>query len=195
MSNHDQTREAWLHAVAKELGALFAEHDATIPSNIRISCGWPSVKGLASKHQRIGECWSETSSADGHHEIFVSPILSDATRVTGVLAHELIHATVGNKHGHKAPFKRLALAIGLEGKMTATTEGPAFIAAIEPILARVGPYPHAELRAMSNGRAKQTTRLLKVECEECGYTARVTAKWLDDVGAPHCPLHGEMQVC
>ena len=35
------------------------------------------------------------------------------------------------------------------------------------------------------------SRLIKVACMECGYTARVTRKWLD-IGAPHCPLHGEM---
>ncbi len=37
----------------------------------------------------------------------------------------------------------------------------------------------------------QTTRLLKVACEDCGYTARVTQKWID-IGLPHCPTHGEM---
>lgn len=41
---------------------------------------------------------------------------------------------------------------------------------------------------------KQTTRLLKVICKECGYPARVTKKWIDEVGAPHCPQHGQMVV-
>jgi len=36
------------------------------------------------------------------------------------------------------------------------------------------------------------SRLNKVCCETCGYTARVSRKWLD-VGAPHCPDHGAMQ--
>lgn len=38
---------------------------------------------------------------------------------------------------------------------------------------------------------KQTTRLLKVECGQCGYTVRLTRKWLD-VGPPGCPEHGPM---
>lgn len=38
---------------------------------------------------------------------------------------------------------------------------------------------------------KQTTRLLKCQCDICGYTVRVTRKWLD-IGAPHCPDHGAM---
>ncbi len=37
----------------------------------------------------------------------------------------------------------------------------------------------------------QTGRLLKACCAECGYTVRVTAKWLE-VGPPHCPAHGAM---
>jgi hypothetical protein len=40
---------------------------------------------------------------------------------------------------------------------------------------------------------KQTTRLHKVACADCGYTARVAQKWLD-IGAPHCPEHGAMKV-
>jgi hypothetical protein len=35
---------------------------------------------------------------------------------------------------------------------------------------------------------------LKAECGDCGYTVRVTRKWVDDAGAPHCPKHGAMQV-
>ena len=35
------------------------------------------------------------------------------------------------------------------------------------------------------------SRSIKVECGECGYVARVTRKWLD-LGAPHCPEHGQM---
>ena len=43
----------------------------------------------------------------------------------------------------------------------------------------------------SSAPKKQTTRLHKAECAECGYTVRVTAKWLE-VGPPHCPMHGAM---
>ena len=35
--------------------------------------------------------------------------------VDNLLAHELIHATVGLACGHKGPFRKCALAIGLEG--------------------------------------------------------------------------------
>lgn len=36
------------------------------------------------------------------------------------------------------------------------------------------------------------SRLIKVSCVDCGYVARVSAKWLDSVGEPLCPDHGAM---
>lgn len=37
------------------------------------------------------------------------------------------------------------------------------------------------------GKKKQSTRMIKASCPECGYTVRVTRKWLDTAGAPICP--------
>jgi hypothetical protein len=47
---------------------------------------------------------------------------------------------------------------------------------------------------MTNGRKKQAARLIKCECTECGYVARVARQWIDNQGTPHCPAHGEMTV-
>ncbi|MGY4832241.1 transcription elongation protein SprT [Burkholderia pyrrocinia] len=45
---------------------------------------------------------------------------------------------------------------------------------------------------LNNKPPRQSTRMHKTECTECGYTARVSAKWLK-VGAPLCPAgHGPM---
>jgi hypothetical protein len=73
--------------------------------------------------------------------------------------------------------------------MTATTEGDAFKQAVAPILEAVGPYPHAEL-CKTEGK-KQGTRLLKLRCPTCAYTVRIARKWLDEVGPPACPSHGD----
>jgi hypothetical protein len=81
------------------------------------------------------------------------------------------------------------MAIGLEGKMTATTEGESFKQGIAPILDAVGPYPHAKLS--KTARPNQGTRLLKLQCPTCPYTVRITRKWLDEVGPPDCPEHGD----
>lgn len=50
-----------------------------------------------------------------------------------------------------------------------------------------------EAEPVNNLPPKQTTRLLKAMCmaEDCGYTVRVTSKWLE-IGPPHCPIHGAM---
>lgn len=182
-------REVWLHAVADTLRQIFASHGATVPDNIRLTCGLPSVRAFSANKQSLGQCWPDANSADGHFEIMISPVLDDPMRVAGVLAHELVHATVGTQHGHKGPFAKLAKKIGLEGKMTATTEGEAFKQAVAPILESVGPYPHAELS--KTARKKQATRLIKLQCPSCPYTVRITRKWLDEVGPPACPSHGD----
>lgn len=33
----------------------------------------------------------------------------------------------------------------------------------------------------------QKTRLLKVSCKTCGYTARITQRWITKAGTPQCP--------
>lgn len=184
-------RQRWLEAGAMALRSLFAEKGFEVPAAVRVSVGWP--RGSHGKGRAIGQCWYAEGSSDNHNEIFVSPELGGETmsvRILDVLAHEFAHTVAGPKAGHKAEFKRVAVAIGLVGKMTATVAGPEFTAWAERHIATVGHYPAGTLSASS--RKKQSTRLIKCECGDCGYTVRVTRKWLDSVGAPHCPDDGEM---
>jgi hypothetical protein len=120
----------------------------------------------------------------------VVPTIVDSERVADFVAHEMIHAVVGIDKGHGPAFKRVAMAIGLEGKMTATVAGPRFKARIAPILKALGPIPHAELRegAETSGPKKQGTRMIKCWCAECDYTVRTTKKWIE-VAVPTCPVH------
>src|SRR5262249_36715988 len=128
--------------------------------------------------------------ADGTREVFISPTLADPVDVAHVVEHELIHAA--GFMGHGADFKRVAVAIGLTGKMTATVPTDAHRDELAALVADLGAYPHATLTPGEDER-KQSTRLLKVQCpaEDCGYTVRVTAKWLE-VGFPMCPCGAEM---
>lgn len=183
MPNQFDTREEWLNFITDEVRPLFKAVDAPLPKQVRMAVGFTS-NGYRSKS--IGECWSPKASADKYAEIFIKPDQDDAMRVAGILVHELCHAAVGVEHGHKAPFARVARALGLEGKMTATTESDTFRKMMAPILKKAGPLPHKRLNAMVTTKKKQATRLLKCECEECGYTVRTTKKWLE-VGAPICP--------
>jgi hypothetical protein len=44
---------------------------------------------------------------------------------------------------------------------------------LQRIVADLGVYPHAKVDP--NARKKQGTRLLKLQCSDCGWTARVSA--------------------
>jgi hypothetical protein len=160
-----------------------------LPDRVRVSVGFPHK---ARKHT-IGQCWH--SAADGVHQIFISPILDDVSGSQGVLAtllHECCHAALPSKAQHRQPFKRLATAVGLAGPATATIAGPDLLGEITRYAEQLGLYPHAAL-VPKDREGKQSTRLIKCECETCGYVARVAQKWID-VGAPHCPHHGAMSV-
>jgi hypothetical protein len=191
----------WLETATVALRRLFADKGYKVPDKVRVSMGWPSTR----KGGRIGECWYPPASADGHAEIFISPEIGVPARasearklaasisILATLAHELVHATQGAKASHGPLFKRCAVAIGLTGKMTATEAGAAFKEWAAPLIEEIGVFPAGGLTAGTGTaeRKKQSTRLLKVCCPECGYTARVTNKWICDAGTPLCPSSGD----
>lgn len=188
-------RQVWLEQATHDLRPVFAAEGYTVPANIRVSIGWP--KGSRGSKRAIGQCWDKSAVTDDHAEIFISPELGRKTagegvRILGVLAHEMAHAILGTKAGHKSAFKKCAYSIGLEGKPTATTEGEKFKAWARPWLERNGEFPGGAINTSS--KPKQTTRLIKCECGECGYIVRTTEKWLEERGAPHCGTlsHGRM---
>ena len=184
----ENNREAWLNNItALFIRPHFAKAGYIIPDNVRMGCSFTSrgaFKRKGQRSQRIGECWSASASEGGHSEIMISPTIADSTEATAILIHELIHATVGNKEGHNQVFKSCALAVGLEGKMTATKASEALKATIATWLQSVGEYPHATLNA---NLKKQSTRMFKCECVRCGYTMRISSKWLK-LATPRCPL-------
>lgn len=184
------TREEWLNAAAQAVRPLFDEQGAADYPKFRVSCGFPKGGRGA-----IGQAWTPSASGDATAELFISPKLEELVKVGSagvldVLVHELIHAVVGNEAGHKGPFRKLAKAIGLQGKMTATVTDEALANRLLELTAALGPYPHAQLSSLTV--TKQTTRMLKVQCDGCGFTCRTTRKWLDEVGTPTCACGTEM---
>lgn len=179
-------REAWLEKGIAALRPVFKAHGHDVPDNVRATCGFPSRGATSARKRTVGQCWDSAASDGAVFETLVSPVLADSVEVLAVLAHELVHATVGLKAGHKGAFKRCATDIGLEGKMTATTAGDAFKQSAATIIASIGEYPHKQLNP-SVGVKKQSTRLIKCQCELCGYTVRVAQTWITEVGAPICP--------
>lgn len=195
-TNRHQSREGWLKEATDLLRPHFQTAGHPLPEAVRFSIGFPST---GRKGKAIGEHWHSVASADEHHEIFIRADQSDPVRVLGILAHELTHAAVPLGSGHGPVFKKAALAVGLEGKMREALPGAVFNARLGEIAAELGPLPHGTLRLDQQGDdspKKQGTRLLKAECEAagCGYTVRITRKWLEAVGAPCCPAHGAMAV-
>ena len=185
-------RESWLNLIAdKHIRPLFASKGYTIPANVRLSCSLASGGIHTKKHQKrftLGECYPANMSSDNTIQIMIVPSLADSARVIDVLVHELCHATVGNKEGHNKVFGACARAVGLEGKLTSTHAGEWLKALITQWVEVEGEYPHAKL---TTRYAKQTTRLHKCDCA-CGYTMRISSKWLK-IATPRCPLgHGEM---
>jgi hypothetical protein len=184
-------REQWLHRATRIISSRFAKLGYPLPSTMHLSIGFPSRSALAKKNRRIGECWGCELSKDGAAHIFISPLLGDALDVLATLVHEHVHVVAGSKAKHGPRFRKIALAVGLTGKMTSTKPGEELTDYLQSkVLAKLPTFPHAELTATERHK-KQSTRLLKVCCAECGYTARVTRKWVVEVGTPLCPCNEE----
>lgn len=180
------TREEWLNAALAALRPWFKDRAGVeIPTDARVSVGFP---GGGSARKRIGECWPRARSTDKVNEIFISPVLHDPVRMLDVLAHEIVHAVDDCVSGHKREFKRIAKDVGLEGKMTATHAGAELKAELERIIQTLPALTHGALDLA--GRKKQPTRLVKLECDNCGMLLRTTAKWLEQTGLPNCACGG-----
>ncbi len=183
------TREAWLNAMTDLLRPDF-EEIAPLPDNVRMTCGFPSRGGRPGKKQALGECWPSGQSEDGHFEVFITPMRHDPVTVAGILVHELVHTAVGCEEGHRGEFRSVAIAIGLEGKMTETHVGEGLKSILQDHVDRLGPYPHASLSLTE--KPPQSTRMKKITCPSCDYLVRTSQKWLD-IGVPTCPCGTEMK--
>lgn len=190
-------REAWLQKALDICRKYMAGKGWKVPE-CHISVGWPSSRGLSAKSQRIGECWDAACSRDKKPHIFITPAIEDTQSDCGILTtvlHEAIHACVGCAEGHKGKFKECATALGFLPPMKSTPACLELLDMVKEWADGLGPYPHAKITNPEKdpSKKKQSTRMGKFECMECGYIARTTKKWLEQVGAPHCPNHGEMQ--
>jgi len=193
-----KTREEWLVRAVTELLKLPELSALADPKlTFRVSCGWPSRQ----IRKRLGECWHRKCSGDNTCEIFITPRLEAVNTPQGLLPtllHELIHALVGVECGHKGEFARVARNVGLSGKLTSTEvdEESDLHAYLEKVAKKLGPYPHAALdvSAASNRPKKQSTRMKKLQCPECGCIVRTTQSWIDayaDTGW-NCPCGGNL---
>ena len=183
-------REAWLTAAVTALEKkLFLPRLLPMPSRWRISCSWPTRRAVAKKGggKTIGQCFSAEASADNTHELIISMSQDDPSEIMAIVAHEMVHAAIGVSQGHNKVFRSLAVAIGLTGKMTATVAGEAFKRDVASILLELGEYPHAAINP--SAVAKQTTRMVKMECSDCRYIARTSRANIQKSGPAICPCN------
>ena len=181
------SRENWLLEAVDIMRPWFEEHGAKVPEKVRVSVGF--AKGQ--RKSTIGVCYASRAAADGVHQIFMVPTMDEPVKVLATLVHELIHAYDDCKSGHKGEFRRVAVALGLEGKMTATVPGDALTLRLQDVSGKLGEFPHARLNI--DNIPKQSTRMLKALCLGCGYTIRLTKKWAE-MGLPTCPCGDEMEM-
>lgn len=182
-------REEWLtRAVQRDILPLIASHGGKI-AKFRVSVGWPKGSRGGKGAEAIGQCWDPKHSSDGCYEMFVSPKLG-AFEAIEVLVHECVHLGAGIPCGHKGAFKKIAQAIGLEGRMTATVAGEELAKRIRAWIADMPEYPHGPMiSAEADGEDKEKkpgSRLIKAACEGCEYTVRLAQKWID-IATPTCP--------
>ena len=194
-------RESWLNSMAQELKKrVFAKAGLKLDLNtIKISVGYPPKGGASKVGKAIGVCFPKAASDANVNEIFINPCLdkSQVTKVAGVLVHELIHAIDDCRNGHGPVFRKMAIACGLEGKMTATTESAKLKEISNNITKKIGPYPHKKLN-YEIGRKKQTTRNLKIECPKCWQTGDPyfvrMSRTMFEKAAPTCGVCGTKMV-
>lgn len=139
-----KTRDEWLAAAAETLAVWIKEHGGVVPKGVRCSCGIAKGKGA---DKAIGICYHGEGFEDGLPQVWICPTQGDDLRVLDILLHELIHcATPGEKHG--GDFKRIAKALGLCGKMTATyaEEGSYLHDRLVGLSQQLGPYPHSVMK-------------------------------------------------
>lgn len=217
-------RETWLNEMAALMAPRFEELGHPLPK-FRVSIGFTS---LGANGGANGQCWSDICTEDKHFTIFIAPSEATSMAIAAVLNHELIHAAVGLREGHKGKFAEVMKATGMQRPFTCSVPGDEFKEWVQPFIDQLGEIPHAPLKVLGEGNVrlfkkekggidavddgegcdpvnnrppKQSTRLLKAICgdagsdgEHCGYTVRITRKWVEELGAPHCPVHGSMEV-
>lgn len=189
MEQNFDTREAWLTAGALRVAEhIHSASGLTVPATLRIGVGWPA-KGKRSN--TLSECWPRKASDDGVNEIVMRTTVREPVELLAVLTHECIHAALNCEDKHGGRFKKAHAALGFEGGAKTSTPGLALRGTLELLAQELGEYPGTRgLRdgADSSAGKKQTTRMLKCECDTCGFVFRTTATWIEAANyALRCP--------
>lgn len=143
-------RETWLNELAKLMAPRFESLGFPLPK-FRVSIGFTSMGANGGVN---GQCWSDTCTDDKHFTIFISPSEATSMDIAAILHHELIHAAVGLKEGHKGNFEKVMKATGMKRPFTSSIPGDEFKAWTQPLIEKLGEIPHSQLKVRDGRRAK-----------------------------------------
>jgi len=160
-------RETWLIEGADQINDECMPFERTHTPKYRVACGFPP---RSRGGKVVGVCINASASEDNHFEVYINPSVAKGFDALEVLAHELCHVVDKMESGHRGRFARIARGIGLEGKLTATYAGNSLAKKLRSIEKVLGEYPHGSVNIEKT--KKQSTRLVKVECEPCRNIAR-----------------------
>ncbi len=178
------TREHWLLRAIEILETEKFQPLGKSFIKTRVSVGFPDGSKKA-----IGQYWYPESTADGYGNIFIHPGQGDPVDILGILVHKLVHNSCG-EHGHGKGFKKLALAVGLEGKMRTTVPGKELTSYLKKLAKKLGNFPHSAIKKNAKPPTpKQTTRMVKMSCGDCGYICRAATSTIVDHGPVLCPCN------
>jgi hypothetical protein len=183
-------REAWLtRAVTKIEVSVFWPMELKMPEKWAVTCGW--AKGASA--QAIGTCVDPICSKDGTTHMFVVPTQENGMSVLGTLVHEMVHAIVGVKEGHRRPFLDLAKKLQMSKPATRSHPVPEtpLWAKLQEILEALGPYPHAAMVPRKKPSKPQDWARWKSK-KEPKYTVLVNTKKVAEFGIPRDPWGFEM---
>lgn len=184
-------REAWLTDMAKQVEPLFSQFKL---DPYRVSCGWPSCKGLAGRGRVVGECTAKEASKGKVCEIFISPLLDQPLEVAGTLCHEIAHVAAGVYAQHGKEFVRVCRAVGLtKGKPTTIMPGDRLNARLSKLIETQGEYPHQCIQPVLR-KVEKISTTARLMCEVCGCRLSMSLKWLESAGPPLCGCGGKVLV-
>jgi hypothetical protein len=157
-----------------------------------------------------GDSWSETDQKKGAawHEINLCAEHIGTCDVGELIIHEMAHAEnhvlgirdctgsrMHNKH-FKSMAERLGLTVEPRNKSVGygyTKLGPDAEKFLTKIAFRRDIFHRHRRGAVGKGTASGGSRMIKCECNECGYVARITRQWIDK-GLPTCACGGDFHV-
>ena len=171
-----KTREEYLQRAYVLLNEIAFKPNGQECPKINVACSW-IVGTRAANKKTLGQCSSRSASGANINEIRIVPTVDDSFEAIDTLAHEMAHAVDDCQNGHKGQFKKICLAVGLDGNkhMRYAEAGEKLGKTIKNIIATIGDYPHAKVD-ISNVK-KQSARMLKMICEnECGASCYQSAK-------------------